>query len=140
MTNEEILRTLGMLLDICGCDTAVLVLTPGGAEVTARGWRYDQHWSLEALQRESAIQRGCRLLKPADGWPVEGLRWCLRPIGAYLDAAGPGKYVLTVKPHAVRVQGKAGLEQTFDAPALKRLAVQAVCRRARWPLQTGAAS
>jgi hypothetical protein len=140
LSYQEMLRTLGMLLDAGGCDTAVIVVTPEGAEVSAPAWPHDRQWEPAALDEQSAMQRGYRSTRPSDEGPVEGLCWCLRPIGAELDVRGPGKYAVTVLQDAVRVQGPDGYERRFDTRVLRRLALDAVTRRASWPLATGSAS
>lgn len=133
LTYQEVLRTLGELLDTCGCDTAVLRLDRRGAKVTAAHWRYPARWTAEALQRESARQHDQRLVSPEEP-PFEGLRWCLRPVGALLDAAVPGKWVITIGRDALTVRGRGKYRCTFDLPSLRHLALDGVCTRA--PLAT----
>jgi hypothetical protein len=55
-------------------------------------------------------------------------------VGAELDANGPARYVITVEQDTVRVQNSQGFERLFDIPALRRLALDAVSRRAAWPV------
>lgn len=140
LSYQEMLRTLGVMLDAAGCETAVILVTPEGAEVRAPGWPYDRQWALAALHEQSALQRGYRSTKPSDEWPVEGLRGCLRPIGAELDARGPCSYAVTVLRDAVRVQGPDGYERLLDTRVLKRLALDAVTRRATWPMACSSAT
>ena len=131
---QEILRTLGMLLDTCGSETAIIVIAPDGAEVMAPNWPHDRLWTVEALEEASAVQRGLRSTRPPEAWPIEGLRWCLRLVGAELDVYGPRRYVITVEQDTVRVQTSEGYERLFDIPSLRRLALDAVSRRAAWPV------
>ncbi len=133
LTCQEILRTLGMLLDTCGSETAVIVLGPDGTEVTTPTWPHERRWTIAALEEASAVQRGLRATRPPEAWPIEGLRWCLRPVGAELDAHGPGRYVVMVDQNTVRVHDGRRYERLFDIQTLRRLALDSVSRRAAWP-------
>jgi hypothetical protein len=131
---QEILRTLGMLLDSCGSETAVIMLGPECIELTAPHWPYEGRWTREALCEASAAQRALRATRPPEAWPLEGLRWCLRLVGAELDVQGPGYYVLVVEQDTVRVHDETGRARLFDIYSLRRLALDSVFRRATWPV------
>jgi hypothetical protein len=60
LSYQEILRTLGTLLDQSGSDSATLVLSAKSAAVQAPHWTWPRVWSREALQAESASQRSWR--------------------------------------------------------------------------------
>jgi hypothetical protein len=133
LTCQELLRTLGTLLDECGGERAVILLSPDGAEVISAAWRLGQQWPLDAIAAASALQRRWRVQPPERPLPPGGLRWSLRVVGAELDALGPGSYTITVRPDRVQVQSPAGYERTFDILALKRRAYLAPYRRGQFP-------
>jgi hypothetical protein len=133
LTCQELLRTLGTLLDECGGERAVILLSPGGAEVISSAWRLGQQWSLDAIATASAFQRRWRAQPPERPLPPGGLRWSLRVVGAELDALGSGSYTITVRPDRVQVQSPTGYERTFDILALKRRADLAPYRRGQFP-------
>jgi hypothetical protein len=122
LTYQEILRTLGTLLDEAGCLTANLRLSLQGAEVIASGWSERRVWTARDLGDAAARQRRSRSAGSATTLPRQGWRLSLRALGAHLDALRGGSYVLTVQPDAVRVQGASGYDQTFPTETLGRRA------------------
>jgi hypothetical protein len=130
LSYQEMLRALGLLLDACGCETAELVLGPRGVSVTAPNWTYRRRWTLRALQSEAARQRAQHRTEPPDAWLLAGLRWCLRPVGALLDARRPGTYTIVAMQDTLRVRSADGFACTLDIHALRRLALDAVSSRA----------
>ena len=126
LTYQEMLRTLGTLLDDCRCTNAVIRVSPQGAEIIAPGWRGDREQTIEEIRRQSAIQRGWRAQRRTQSVHPEGLRWSLRVVGAELDAVGARSYVLTVQPDGVRVQSGERYDRHFSTSALKRRAMLAL--------------
>jgi hypothetical protein len=122
LTYQEMLRTLGTLLDEAGCPTANLRLCPQGAEVIAAGWNECRVWTARDLRDAAARQRRRRSAGSATTFPRQGWRTSLRALGAHLDTLRGGSYVLTVQPDAVRVQGTSGYDQTFPTVVLGRRA------------------
>jgi len=122
LTCQELLRTLGTLLDECGAERAVIRLSPGSAEVISPSWRLEQRWSRDAIAAASALQQQLRAQPRERPLPVGGLRWSLRIVGAALDALGGGAFTITVGPDQVQIRSAAGYERTFDSRALQRRA------------------
>src|SRR5581483_10174339 len=60
LTYQEILRTLGTLLDQSGSATARITLSLESAEVQAPSWPWQHTWSRDALYLESDRQRSWR--------------------------------------------------------------------------------
>jgi hypothetical protein len=137
LTYQEILRTLGTLLDQCRCESAIILLSHQGAEVTARTWRWQREWTMNAILGASSTQRAWRSRRRDRQWRAEGLRWRLRLVGAELDAVGAGRYVITIQPGNIRVQGHEGYDRTFDGPSLKRRADLAPTLRGQRPRAGG---
>ena len=121
LTYQEMLRTLGALLDADGCALAVVRMSRQEAEITAPGWRGAQRWTAETLQAAAGRQRAARGLHRPPGQGPR--RWgpILRVLGAHLDTLSGSRYVLTLRPAAVLVQG-GDYAQTFERTALERRA------------------
>lgn len=125
LTYQEMLRTLGNLLDECKCENAMIRVSPQGAEVVAAGWNREREMTAEALRRHSSIQRGWRTQRYSPMIRPESLRWRLRAVGAELDVVGCGSCVITVDPDQVRVQSGDKYDRTFSSASLKRRAMLA---------------
>jgi hypothetical protein len=121
LTYQEMLRTLGALLDADGCALGVLRVSRQEAEIMAPGWRGAWTWTAEALRAAAARQCAARgLRRPPSQGPR---RWgpILRVLGAQLDTLAGSRYVLTLRPAAVLVQS-GDHEQLFERTALERRA------------------
>ena len=117
---QEMLRTIGTLLDMCRCERGILVVSPHGADVSAPGWEYSRDWTMAGLEGVSALQRTWRGQPSAYRLPSVGHRWRLRVVGAELDAVGATAYTLTVQPEAIQVQSHGTYNRTFDPSVLER--------------------
>jgi hypothetical protein len=118
---QEILRTLGTLLDQSGSESAMLVLSAQGAAVEAPSWTGARVWSREALEAESANQRSWRARpRPPHLAHAGHFNRVLRVVGAALDAEGGGPYTLHVDEQEVRVRTTDGAERVFEAKPLER--------------------
>jgi hypothetical protein len=118
---QEILRTLGTLLEQQGTPRAVITLAPGSTEVLAPHWRAPRVWNAHDLRREMAAQRHWRgQPKASRALRAGGLAERLRAVGTALDCVlGSDLYVLTVDAHGVRVHGR-GYQHSFDEHQLAR--------------------
>ena len=121
LTYQEILRTLGTLLDQSGSSSATLVLSAQGAVVQAPCWTWARVWAREALQLESASQRSWRdRPRPPHLARAGRFNRMLRVVGAALDAENGGPYTLEVDEEQVRVFTADGTERVFEAKPLER--------------------
>jgi hypothetical protein len=121
LTYQEILRTLGTLLDQAGGDTATLELTTKSAVVEAPSWPGPREWSLDALLLESERQRSWRNHpRPPHMARAGHFNRILRVVGAVLDAQGGGPYTLVVEEQLVRVRAVDGTERLFESKPLER--------------------
>jgi hypothetical protein len=121
LTYQEILRTLGTLLDQCGSDSATLVLSAQGAVVYAPSWTWARVWPREALVLESASQRSWRdRPRPPHLARAGRFNRMLRVVGAALDAENGGPYTLEADEVQVRVSTADGSERVFEAKPLER--------------------
>jgi hypothetical protein len=136
VTYQEMLRTLGTLLDECGGPTAVIKVSRQVAEVVASGWRWDREWTMVEVTAASTEQRAWREKGSVEHRRINTtrLRWRLRLVGAELDAAGGGPYLLTVQPDTVRVQGTKGYDRQFPTASIERRAKLAPYLRGQQPL------
>jgi hypothetical protein len=136
VTYQEMLRTLGTLLDECGGSTAVIKVSRQGAEVVAPGWRWDREWTMVEVTAASTEQRAWREKGSVEHRRINTtqLRWRLRLVGAELDAAGGRPYLLTVQPDTVRVQGPNGYDRQFPTASIERRAKLAPYLRGQQPL------
>ena len=125
LSYQEMLRTLGTLLDHCGSEHANIVLSPQGAEVIAATWRWQRDWTIEQIRGASTTQRGWRSRRGAPRRHPAGLRWRLRLVGAELDLVGASSYVVSLRPDAVRVQSHDGFERRIDLASLQQRAALA---------------
>ena len=79
---QDILPTLGGVLDAAGCTVAVIHLTSSGARVNADRETVPEEWSRDALTAETARQRQFRSSgRPANGLLARLLGWQLRLVG-----------------------------------------------------------
>jgi hypothetical protein len=123
---QEILRTLGGVLDSCGSTVAVIEIAPSGARVAADLASVSEDWSLEALVQESERQRRHRASPDAALTPwARRIGWQLRLVGAALDLVGPGPYTIMARPEEVFVFNKQGYRRGFRHTALERRAALA---------------
>jgi hypothetical protein len=125
LSYEEILRTLGTLLERQGHSHAVLTLSAEGVEVIAPNWRAPRRWTHESLQKESVAQRHSRYRhSPVSRLQPGGIAHRLRAVGIALDRTLHGDwYTVTVDTDRVHIRGQ-GYARTFDAaPLARRLAL-----------------
>jgi hydroxymethylpyrimidine/phosphomethylpyrimidine kinase len=133
---EELLRTVGQMLDDSGDDLAVLDLWSHGVVIQSVGRSGPHEIQLSEIELESrrrAQRRGQGTAHdPAAGPPR--FEWVLRVVGAQLDQAGPqSRYGLTVSRDSVSVDGAEGYHREFDAATLAHLLHEAIQRRAAPP-------
>ncbi len=109
LTYQEILRTLGNLIEISNARDLRLVLTERGATVTGATWLWPSEWSLDELAAESNDQQSWRLHPRRDKTPRAGLvANCLRSVGAVIDMRGGSAYTVDVDATQVRMFGPDG--------------------------------
>jgi hypothetical protein len=121
LTYQEILRTLGTLLDHAGAKTATILLAAEGAQVSAPGWPWPRAWDLEALQAQTAAQRSLRLNPRARRIPRPGrTSKRLRVVGAALDLENSGPYTITLAPDVIQIESRNGQQRTFESRPLAR--------------------
>jgi hypothetical protein len=127
LSNQEILRTLGTLLDDGGCTVAVIHLAPSGARISADQSTIAEDWSLDEVAAETCRQQQQRTDtgQPSTRPWASRLGWQLRLVGAALDLAGPGRYTIIARPEEIFVFDPAGYQRTFRNSALERLAALA---------------
>jgi hypothetical protein len=124
---QEVLRTLGTVLDMHGSTLAVIHVTATGARVLADVASVREEWSLEALAAESARQQQQRAAghtAVATPW-ARRLGWQLRLVGAALDLAGPLPFTIMARPEEVYVFNTHGYRRAFRHTALERRAALA---------------
>jgi hydroxymethylpyrimidine/phosphomethylpyrimidine kinase len=131
---EELLRTVGQMLDDSGDDLAVLDLWSHGVVIQSVGRSGAHEIQLSEIEIESrrrAERRGQGSAHdPAAGPPR--FEWVLRVVGAELDeAGGQSRYGLTVSRDSVSVEGAEGYHREFDAATLAEMLHEAIQRRGR---------
>ncbi|HZS02239.1 MAG TPA: bifunctional hydroxymethylpyrimidine kinase/phosphomethylpyrimidine kinase [Chloroflexota bacterium] len=133
---EELLRTVGQMLDDSGDDLAVLDLWSHGVVIQSVGRSGPHEIQLSEIELESrrrAQQRGQGGRQDPHSGPPR-FEWVLRVVGAALDeAGGQSRYGLTVSRDRVSVEGAEGYHREFDAAELARLLGEAVQRRRTAP-------
>jgi hypothetical protein len=113
LSYQEVLRTIGAVLEDAGSETANIALLAEAATVSAPGWPAEQVWDRGALEAEMAAQRGWRAVGRHAPARVAGrTSHDLRVVGWMLDAQGVGPYALAVALSAVRVRLPNGEVQT----------------------------
>ncbi|HEY7064973.1 MAG TPA: bifunctional hydroxymethylpyrimidine kinase/phosphomethylpyrimidine kinase [Chloroflexota bacterium] len=129
---EELLRTVGQMLDDSGDDLAMLDLWSHGVAIQSVGRSGAHEVQLSEIEIESrrrAARRGQGTPHDPHAGPPR-FEWVLRVVGAQLDEATPqSRYGLTVSRESVNVEGAEGYHREFDAATLARLLREAVQRR-----------
>jgi len=114
LSYQEVLRTIGAVLDGAGDDIANIALLAEAATVSAPGWTAEQVWDRGALEAEMAAQRGWRAAPHRAPARAAGrTSHDLRVVGWMLDAQGVGPYAVTLARSAVRVRLPNGEVQTI---------------------------
>jgi hypothetical protein len=119
LTYQEVLRTLGTLLDQAGIKTATLKLDAEGAYVSAEGWPWPRHWDSEAIEAQANAQRMWRY-KSRRGRGSGRIAKRLRVVGAALDVDNQAPYLLMLDPGEVRVEGRDDYHRIFEQRPLAR--------------------
>src|SRR5579875_1973177 len=129
---EELLRTVGQMLDDSGDNLAVLDLWSHGVVIQSVGRKGPHEIQLGEIELESrrrAQRRGQGGAHDPQAGPPR-FEWVLRVVGAERDRAGTqSRYGLTVSRESVSVDGAEGYHREFDAATLARLLREAVQRR-----------
>ena len=127
LSYQEILRTIGEVLDVAGSTVGVIHLEPGGVRLRADRASVAEDWSMDALVAEAERQRDRREAGVATtGTPWARLMgWQLRLVGAALDVAGPGPYTIVARPEEILVFNAQGYYRPFRHAALERRAALA---------------
>jgi hypothetical protein len=121
LTYQEMLRTLGTLLDQAAIKTATVNLDPDGAQVTAPDWPWPRVWDCAAIEAQADAQRLWRF-KPRPRrvrGPGRNAKR-LRVVGAALDVDAQAPYVLHLDGNTVRVEGRDDYHRTFEPRPLAR--------------------
>ena len=127
---EEMLRTVGAVLDQTGDDLAVLDVWPHGVMFQSVGRSGRHEMALDEIQevsRQRASLRGTGKPGLPEGPPR--FEWVLRVVGAELDQLDQSRFGLTVSRSRVIVEGAEGYERTFEADELARLMREAIQKR-----------
>jgi hypothetical protein len=107
---QEMLRTIGTLLDGANVGTATIALSKAGAAVAASTWPSVRTWKHDALAAETIRQRQWR--RGGQGGPAPAsagrLSHDLRALGGALDADLAGPWVITLTPATIHVCGNRG--------------------------------
>jgi hypothetical protein len=126
LSYQEILRTLGGVLDNVGSGVAVIHLNPTGARLTADQATVPEDWGPEALAAEALRQQQQRTDEGASATPwASRLAWQLRLVGAALDLVGEGPYTIVARPEEIFVFNARGYHRAFRNTALERRAALA---------------
>src|SRR5262249_12064384 len=105
LSYQEVLRTIGAVLEGAGDDVANIALLAEAATVSAPSWPGEQVWDRGALEAEMAAQRGWRAVGyHAPARAAGRTSRDLRVVGWMLDAQGVGPYAVTLARGAVRVR------------------------------------
>jgi hypothetical protein len=121
LTYQEMLRTLGTLLDQAGIKTATIQLDAEGAHVTAPDWPWPRAWDCAAIEAQAEAQRIWRF-KPRPRrvrGPGRGAKR-LRVVGAALDVDAQAPYLLQLDGNTVRVEGRDDYRRIFEPRPLAR--------------------
>ena len=119
LTYQEMLRTLGTLLDQAAIKIATIKLDAEGAYVSADGWPWPRVWDLEAIQAQAEAQRMWRYKKRRGRGPGRTAKR-LRVLGAALDVDNQAPYLLMLDASVVRVEGRDDYHRTFEQRPLAR--------------------
>ena len=121
LSYQDVMRTLGTLLDHAGIKTASITLAADGAHVSAPDWPWPAIWDQGALHAQTLAQRTLRLHPRARKIPRAGrASKRLRVVGAALDLADKAPYRVTIDPETIQVFGQGDYQRTFDASPLSR--------------------
>jgi hydroxymethylpyrimidine/phosphomethylpyrimidine kinase len=133
---EELLRTVGQMLDDSGDDLAVLDLWSHGVVIQSVGRSGPHEVQLSEIELESrrrAQRRGQGHAHDPQAGPPR-FEWVLRVVGAALDqAGGQSRYGITVSRDSVSVEGAEGYHREFDAATLAQMLHGAIQRRRASP-------
>src|SRR5687767_8066067 len=114
LSYQDVMRTLGTLLDHAGIKTATITLAAAAAHVSAPGWPWPAVWDQGALHAQTIAQRSLRLHPRARRIPRAGrASKRLRVVGAALDLADKAPYRITVEPDTIQVFGQGDYQRTF---------------------------
>jgi hypothetical protein len=118
---QEMLRTLGTLLDQAGIKEATINLDAEGAHVTAPGWPWPRIWDCEAIEAQADAQQAWRHKpRPRRVRGAGRVTKRLRVVGAALDVDGQAPYLVMVDATVVRVEGRDGYRRSFEQRPLQR--------------------
>jgi hypothetical protein len=117
LTHQELLRTLGTVLDQAGATTATLTVAPDQVTVELPSSPLPIPCGAAVLQGESATQRGWRQPGVHSPFlPDRGVRRGLRVLGGALDSQPIEAYIVTINPHAIAVRPGDGQEPLLTYP------------------------
>jgi hypothetical protein len=129
-TFEEMLRTVGALLDQAGSSLALVDIHPTRVRVLATGPFGEQVLSIRYLADCIAVQRELRgRTPPRDPTDLSRLSPVLRAVGAELDRQAQPRYRLAVTKGAVVIEGSKGYRRTLSLDVLTALLEGALGRR-----------
>ncbi len=129
-TYEEMLRTVGALLDQAGSRLALVDIHPSRVRVMATGPFGEQVLSIRYLSDCIAVQRELRGRTPdRDPADLNRLSPVLRAVGAELDRQQQPRYRLAVTQGAVVIEGSKGYRRTLALDVLTELLHGALGRR-----------
>ncbi|HLH23172.1 MAG TPA: hypothetical protein VK066_11655 [Chloroflexota bacterium] len=127
---QEMLRTVGALLDQAGSNLALVDIYPARVRVMATGPFGEQVLSIRYLSDCIAVQRELRGRTPArDPADLNRLSPVLRAVGAELDRQAQPSYRLAVTKGAVVIQGSRGYRRTLALDVLASLLQGAIGSR-----------
>ena len=129
---QEMLRTVGAILDEAGSNLALIHVSPRHVRVLAVG-PYGEHvLSIRYLAHCIDVQRQLRgQLPPRDPVDLTRLAPVLRAVGAELDRQQQPRYDLAVTQGAVIIEGSRGYRRTLAFDVLAELLEAAI--RSRGP-------
>ena len=127
LSYQEILRTIGEVLDVAGSTVRVIHLEPGDVRLSADRANVPEDWSMDALVADTERQRQRREagVAPTDTPWARLMGWQLRLVGAALDVAEPGPYTMVARPEEILVFNAQGYYRPFRHAALERRAALA---------------
>jgi hypothetical protein len=121
-TYQEMLRTVGSLLDQAGSSLALIDIYPSRVRVMATGPFGEQVLSIRYLSDCIAVQRELRGRTPSrDPTDLTRLSPVLRAVGAELDRQAQPRYRLAVTQGAVIIEGSRGYRRTLALDVLSAL-------------------
>jgi hypothetical protein len=121
-TYQEMLRTVGALLDQAGSNLALVDVYPSRVRVLATGPFGEQVLSIRYLSDCIAVQRELRgRTPPRDPTDLNRLSPVLRAVGAELDRQAQPRYRLAVTKGAVVIEGSRNYRRTLSLDVLSAL-------------------